>query len=49
MRSYKVTSLVLLAIITGCSSDTSTKYVFDADELKANTATYTLTKQQKGM
>lgn len=44
MRGYKVCSLVVLAAITGCSGDTSTKYVFDADELKANTATYTLSR-----
>lgn len=44
MRGYKVCSLVVLAAITGCSGDTSTKYVFDADELKANTAKYTVSK-----
>jgi len=44
MKIYRVSALALLTALTGCSSDTATKYVFDADELKANTATYTLSK-----
>jgi len=44
MKVYRISALALLTALTGCSSDTATKYVFDADELKANTATYTLSK-----
>lgn len=41
-QTYKYAPLMLLTALAGCSGDTPTKYVFDADELEANAATYTV-------
>lgn len=42
MKIFKFSPLVLVTALAGCTEDTSTKYVFAANELKENTSIYTI-------